>query len=129
MTAFQLIPKSEARPGDRVREEGSAVPFDQMPRVVRVQAEGLIVMAPPGPERFMPLTRIEQVVRPVLGNELVMHTVLPLPVQDDEPAPAGDILAKFLKAPEELRAAGAPASEIAGAQALARVAARVLARN
>lgn len=128
MSAVQLIPKAEARPGDRVREVGLAVAFERMPKVVRVDAGGLVVTDDAGHPRLVPLSKVEKIVRAVSPERLSKPAALPLPDDDDnrDPNEEARILAKFMSAVEELRGAGAPASQIAGAEALARAAAHIL---
>ena len=129
MTAIQIVPMAEARPGDRVREAGPEVAFENMPKVVHTHAEGLVICDNDGQERLVSPAQIVRIVRSVsLGP---MQVGLPLvktfPVHAPDQKTA-EILAKFLQAAEELRTAGAPAAEIAVAESLARAAARALGR-
>lgn len=65
MSAFQFVPKTEARPGDRVRERGISVRFEEMPLVVSSGSCDGVLFGEGKDRRLVAFEPIEAVVRPV----------------------------------------------------------------
>jgi hypothetical protein len=63
VTVLQFIPKSDAQPGDMVRERGKVVAQDQLPTIVRLDGLSGVFVRFRGLERFLPFGRIEAVLR------------------------------------------------------------------
>lgn len=65
MSAVQFVPKTEARPGDRVRERGISVRFEEMPLVVSSDSRDGVFVGEGKDRRLVAFEQIEAVVRPV----------------------------------------------------------------